>query len=294
MPEDIVPVPLGEVKVASTAGGGTALTTAASFTSLYPGTTFIRMVPRNVVTAAVIRYAFNPWLVVFKTTDALATVANMPDGSANVQDNDTATSLSMNAFNTFANGNALFVGSLLPFRGVRVIIGDTNSVGASDLAVKYRKDDDTWANITPSDGTDDTDTFRQTGNVTWTVPTDWKADSIRHIQNLVGTWLAADMDATAGAVTLPDETTLPTYIADNRIYWTRWETSAVFDGSVTVTGMQSMNRSTTYDELEISLGMEMRVHNGLDGIGCIEHLVDAGTANLIISCGVIGSRGKFG
>lgn len=284
--------PLGEVRTASSANG-TALTTTAAFISLPTGTNYVTLIPRNAATAVVYRYSLNPYLIVFKTTDALAAIANLTEASEALQDGDTDTSLSMNSFGTFAAGDALFVGAYVPFRGVRVIIGDTNSVGASDLTVKYRKSDNTWATISATDGTDSTDTFRQTGNVYWTVPTDWIARSIKSIQDLVGTWLVTDMDTTAGALTLPKQETLPWYITDPNIYWTRWETSATFDSTVTATGMQAMNRSTTYAELPINIGDSLRVARGPGGLGCIEALTDAGTANLIVRAATLGTGSRF-
>src|SRR3990167_2871131 len=125
--------PLGEVRVAPTTGGGTALSTTAAFVSFPTGTNYVSLIPRNPVTAVVYRYALNPYLIVFKTTYALSTVANLTEASENLQDADTGTSLSLNSLGTFAAGDALFVGAYTPFRGVRVIIGNTNSVGASTL-----------------------------------------------------------------------------------------------------------------------------------------------------------------
>lgn len=275
MAQDIVAGPIGEMRVASTTSGGTALTTTASFTSFFRGTSFIRLMPRNVVTAVVIRYALNPWLSVLKTTDALAAVANLTDASENLQDNDTATTLSMNSFDTAANNNYLYVGSHIPFRGARTIIGNTNGT-ASVLTVKYWKNDDTWADTSATDGTASGGaTLAQTGNVSWTLPTDWKRATIADIG-----------DTTIAVVARPSILVQP-------LFWTRWEVSVALDATVTITGMQAMNRSTTYDELDVSLGAEMRIRRGLNGVGCIEHLTDAGTANLIVSCGALGADAKL-
>lgn len=272
MAQDIVPAPLGEVKAASTASGGTALTTTASLISLFRGTQLLRLSPRNASTAVVVRYSLNPWLVVLKTTDALVAAANLTDGSYVTQDADTSTTLSMNSFPIASNGGFLYVGSHIPFRGVRVIIGNTNSAGGSTLTVKYWNGS-AWTDITATDGTLSTDTFRQTGNVTWTVPTDW-----------VPTSLNASGDTILRA---------PSELMDPTLFWTRWQTSVVFDSSVTVTGLQSMNRSTTYDEVDVSVMDELRVHVGSKGISCVEALTDAGTANLLVRCATIGVGSKF-
>ena len=88
------------MRAASTASGGTALTTTANFTSFPRGTNFVRMVPRNVVTAVVVRYALNPWLVVFKTADDLITVGT--DYSDEANDADTGQVVTLDSFNTSA------------------------------------------------------------------------------------------------------------------------------------------------------------------------------------------------
>src|SRR3989304_3179855 len=118
MAQDVVPAPLGEVRLGG-AAAGVALSNTATFTSLFRGTTLLRLVPRNEAGAAVIRYSLNPWLAVLKTTDALVAARNIPDGSYVTQDNNTGTNLSMNSFDTLANGDILYIGSHIPFRGVR-------------------------------------------------------------------------------------------------------------------------------------------------------------------------------
>lgn len=274
MAEHTTSAPFGERRVASTAGGGTALTSTASFTSFFKGTNHVTLMPRNAATAVVIRWALNPYLAVLKTTDALVAATNLTDASEAVQDNNTSTTLSMNSFDTLASGDILYVGARVPFRGVRVIIGNTNSGSNAALTVKYWKSDGTWATTSVTDGTSSASkTFAQTGNATWTLPTDWVPTSLR----------------AAGDTVL----FAPSILNDPTIYWTRWETDVVFDSTVTVTGMQSMNRSTAYDEFPVDLGYGQPIYRGLGGTGCIEHLTDAGTANLIISCGAINTTGRF-
>ena len=275
MPQDIVSAPLGEVRVSSTADGGTALTTTAAFVAFPVGTDYVILTPRNFSTAVVCKYSLNPFLTVLKTTDALVAASNITDGSKNVQDGDTGTSLSLNSFSTAANSDFIYVGSHIPFRGVRVIIGNTNAGSASVLTVKYRKSDNTWADISVTDGTSSGGkTFAQTGNVTWTLPTDWIARSL---------------------VSIGDTTLVaPAILNEPEMYWTRWETDVVFDSTVTATGMLAMNRVTTYDEIPAGMSADFRIKSHQHrGIGCVEALTDAGTANLIVSVAVTGVGGKF-
>jgi len=262
---------LGEVKVAS-AANGTALTTTAAFISLFPGTNLLRITPRNAVTAVVVRYALNPWLTVLRTADALVTVASLLDASRNLQDNDTATVLNLDSFDTVTNNRFIYIGSHIQFRGVRVIIGNTNS-NASVLTVKYWNGS-AWVTISATDNTAAAGaTFAATANVTWNVPSAWAVTSL----NAAGDTLLR----------------APAELMDPQLYWTRWEVNGIFDASVTVTGMQAMNRVTTYDELDIALGDAMRVFVGPKGTGCIEALTDAGTASLIVRCATVGIGSRF-
>ena len=284
MPE-VKAAPFVEWRLAG-ASKGVALTTTAAFTTFPIGTNYLKLKPRNFSTAVVARYALNPYLVVLKTTDALGTVAAFTDASENMQDGSTATTLSMHSFDTAANGDFVYVGSPLPFRGVRVTIGNTNSVGASTLTVKYWQDaaTDAWTTITATDGTaSGGDTFGVTGNVTWTVPTDWLKKSLMEISDYLV------LQGSTAEIAMARN--LASQIFYVPLFWTRWETSAAFDSTVTATEMQAMNRSTTYDELLENEIQEQVVHRGVSGVGCVEALTDAGTANLLVS---VASTGGFG
>lgn len=70
---DVVAGPVGELRAASTAGGGTALSTTAAFIQLPLGAHHVFIAPRNFSTAVVAKVAFNPWLWVLKTSDGLGT-----------------------------------------------------------------------------------------------------------------------------------------------------------------------------------------------------------------------------
>lgn len=256
---------VGEVRGAG-AAGGVALSTAASFTALPLGTNYVTLLPRNAVTAVVVRYALNPWLIIIKTTDAFASVGT--DYSEEAQDGSTSTSVTLSSLSTAANLNYLYVGAHLPFRGVNIDVDGTNS-NASLLTVKYWKSDSTWADISATNGTASGGaTFAVDGNVTWTVPSDWLASSLRTIS----------ADGFSLNVTL---------------YWTRWEVSAALDASVTLDHMLAMNRSTTYAEFGTSLGKEFLIKQGHGGTGCIEALTDAGTANLVIEAATLNAESKF-
>ena len=258
--------PLGQGKAVSTAGGGTALTTSAATVLLPFGTRQIDLSPRLFAGAAeVARFTKVPWLTVLKTTDLLAAIANMTDYSRNAQDGSTSTDVTLSGLDTLVNGDALYVGSFEPFLGVVVDVDAANS-NASVLTVEYRKSDDTWASITPTDGTDNAGAaFGQDGNVTWSEPSDWIA---RGLADIVTT-----ADPRLGSLfRIPQ-------------FWTRWTVSAALDASSTLNSMVAMPR-TTYAEIPAGMGWQEAVICGPaagPSIAGISALVDADTASLVIN-----------
>jgi hypothetical protein len=261
MATEVSPLSLGEVRSISTAGGGTALTTTETYTAFPRGTKWFSAYGRNYASCDVVQLAKCPYLIVFKTADALATAPT--DSSDAVQDEDTATLLTLSSLDTAANDDFVYVGSYVPFAGVHVDVGNTNGT-SSVLTVKYRKDDDTWADISDTDGTASGGaTFAVDGSVTWTIPTDWKADKL------------ADVASIADSINVPQK--------HEALYWTRWEVSVQLDSSVTVLRMMAIPRNTTRVELVPTLGIEDSLGRGVGGFSGLAHKTDAGTANLIIN-----------
>ena len=253
-----------EQRALSTAGGGTALTTTAVLIVVPDGVHELDLMPRNFVTGVVAQLALNPYLIVLKTTDNLATIT---DYSRAAQDGAAGTVVMLSSLDTLANGDFLLVGSHLPFRGADVDMTANVNANASVLTVKYRKTDDTWTDITATDGTADTGkTFGQDGQVTWTVPTDWAKKTLREI------------NSPSPALQLP-------YI-DEPLYWTRWEVSAALDASTTAQAMLALNRSTAYAELPAGVTQSVGIVKGPGGMACVEAKMNAGTGNLIVNAGV--------
>lgn len=99
--------------------------------------------------------------------------------------------------------------------GVRIVIGSANGTASTTLTAEYRKNDDTWANLTPTDGTDSGGiALAVTGSVTWTAPTDWKRASLGGPQGIVtdvdappinGFWLRLGWDEALDSDTEIDE-----------------------------------------------------------------------------------------
>ncbi len=252
--------PIGEIRAATTAAGGTALTTTAACVQLPKQTDRVLGTFRNFAGATVGKLSLNPWLYVLKSDDGMITVPE--DHSWDMQDASTSTTLVLNDFDTLANGDMLLIGSHIPFRGVAVDVANTNGGAASVLTVTYWNGAG-WVTTSATDGTTSGGvTFAVDGLVTWTVPTPWKPARLSAIYK--------DVDATYPA-------------KEELLYWTRWVTDVVFDSTVTVASMLSLNRSTAYSEWLSGQTFEIDVKTGPSGLGCIEALTDAGTANIILN-----------
>ncbi len=258
---------VGEIRAASTASGGTALTTTATNIQLPNGSYHAYITPRNFATAVVAKFSFNPWLVVLKTTDNMVTVT---DYSEYAQDADAATVVDVSLLSTLANGDFLLVGSHLPFRGVYIDISAANTLGTATTSVYYWNGS-AWVDLSATDGTNSTMTFAVDGLVYWTIPAAWVAGKLSTIYPI----------------------TPQTNYTNLNYFWTRWSVSAALtDTGVTFSSMTSANRSTAYAELLSGQPFEERINRGLGGVGCIEALTNAGTANLVVNVATV-RDGKF-
>ena len=110
-----------------------------------------------------------------------------------------------------------------------IYIDMSASVNGTDntMAVTYRKNDDTWTDITPTDNTDTGASLAQDGTVTWTAPTDWK----RAV--LVGPGSNAIVDNSAtGEVTTADG------------FWLRLAWDNGLDADTEIDEIWSLNKDT--------------------------------------------------
>ena len=117
------------------------------------------------------------------------------DHTAIVAERGTVNEAAINAFNS--SDDAYYIGCLQPFRGVYLDLENKNDT-ASVITVKYRKDDDTWADTSDTDGTDVAgDTLKQSGDIYWTPATDWIGNSVNGIGPLyyVQITVSATLDA---------------------------------------------------------------------------------------------------
>lgn len=237
---------------------GISLTTTAVFRPIPPSARHLAMTAREFTTADVVKFALNPYLVVFKTTDGLVAAANQTDYSEAAQDGSASTDVVLSSLDTAANLDFLYVGAHRPFRGVSIDVDAANG-NASVLTVNYWNGS-SWADISATDGTINTGaTMGQDGNVTWTVPAAWTPERL--------------ITAVTGSTSMP--------YTGMSLYWTRWQVSAALDASTTLNAMLSMAASTNYAELITGQSFETMVNRSPNrGIGSIEALTDAGTAFL--------------
>lgn len=272
---EVIAEKFDEIRAASTASGGTALTTTLALTSLPLGSTWLSILSRNHVTAVVARFALNPWLTIIQTSDALLTEGT--DNSDESQDGDT-TAISYASLDTAANDDYIYVGSWVPFRGVAVDMDTAVNGTASVLTVNYWNGG-SWTDISDTDGTASGGaTFAQDGNVTWTVPTAWVRASLQAIDAINTGTITATAEAFRANFAVKDPYMQPRY-------WTRWEVSVALDASVDVLQMRSLNRSTSYAELVEGQEYESAIIEvgEANSFASVEALTDAGTANLLVN-----------
>lgn len=267
MSTETIAANLRELRLAG-AANGVSCTTTATKTPLPLGTKFVSMTGRNYSTAVVIRVNLNPWLTVLKTTDLLATKANLTDYSEAAQDGSTSTDVVLSSLDTLANLGAVYIGSHVPFAGLTVDVDSANGTAAT-LAVTYW-DGSAWSNITPTDGTASGGaTFAQDGDITWTIPAAWVTGKL---ETAVAT--AAKRIG----------------LFQQELYWVRLAVSAALDSSTTLNSILAINRSTAYAELVSGVPWEQAVNVGPGGVSSVTSLTDAGTANLLIN---VATPGRF-
>jgi len=268
----VLPADLTEIRAASTASGGTALTTTATGTGtptalgIVPipyGADYLSITARNFAGCAVARVSLNPYLTIFYTVNAGSTVTDI---SAEMQDGDT-TDVAIDDFAITGTGY-MYVGADLPFRGVSIDVGTGPNGTASELTVKYWSSTGAWVDISDTDSTESggNTSLAVDGSVTWTVPAAWKKASLG---------VTGDTLPTAQSQSSPQ-------------YWTRWEWAAALDSDTDIAQMFALNRSTAYAELLEGQTLEIGLTNRR--VGCIQGITNAGTANLVVNVGAVAAE----
>lgn len=264
---------LNETRAASTAAGGTALTTTAQIIPFPLGTSRVAVLVRNFSTAVVAKLALVPWAYILRTDNALGVVtgysvqAQAPSG----------TGLTLDALATKANGGAIYVGSHVPFRGLNVTMSGSVNAIASVLTAEYWNGS-AWITLSATDGTTSGGaTFAQTGLITWTMP----AQALWVTDFLLNSRPNAPADQ---AHQMPHAT--------NKRYWVRLTVSAALSATVSATNLFAMPRSTAYAEMVQDSQLQFRTEKQEEGLAGVEMLTNAGTANAIVNC-YTGPKGAF-
>jgi len=278
---DSFPGLLNEMRAASTAGGGTALTTTAAIIGFIQGTSHVGLNARNFATAVVAKVLLNPYLLVLKSADGGQTVT---DFSAALQVNPATTGMALGAMATLANGGALYIGSHVQFRGFAVVMSGSVNANASVMKVEYWNGT-AWTAVTGfTDGTASAGaTFAVSGNVVYTVPTDWTKVQLSQTQNPPPS--NPPVTPTQVAQILPYN--------DKAQYWLRVSVSAALSATVKPNTIFSLNRSTAYVEMTEGSFLQFRTTDRRGSTACVEVLTDAGTANLIVNCYTDNPLGVF-
>ena len=141
----------------------------------------------------------------------------------------------------------------------------TSSVNAdtsSTLAATYRKNDDTWANLSPTDGTVTSGrTLAKDGEITWTAPSDWKA------AQLIGN--------DANAIVSNTTTTEPSTAYG---FWLRLAFGTALPADVEIDNIWALNKDTNrgyfQKETEYSFSIDRR------SVGAIEVATTSSTDTL--------------
>ena len=264
----------------SVASGGPSLSPTLKSLAIPIGAEWLSITPRNFAGGAgTMRFALAPRLTIIVTTDLLATntqigrsepttITTRPtqDISDEMQDGDQE-DFAIDSIDTIANKNAIYIGAPLPFRGATVDIGTgPNGTGSRVLTVKYW-DGGAWTSASATDNTKDgTASMAVDGTVTWSVPAKWTRETLIKI----------------------GDTSIEETWSRTKLYWTRWEWNGALDSDTDVRQIKALSRSTNYAELTEGQPLEFSINPS--DVSTLEVLTDAGTANVIVNAGVLGSN----
>lgn len=279
MPTQVMPGVNLELRSAGFVSGGLAATTTVKTVGLLPGTKYVSLATHNLgATTVAVSFALNPWLTILKTADGGATFTDYSE----VAQNDSAdTGVVLSSLDTLANGDAVFIGSHVQFRGLQFDLDDLNAT-ASVLTASYYNGT-TWADTSDTDGTISTGaTMGQDGAVTWTVPTAWTSETLENIMGKADEPFKPTFVKPVAGINL--------YVTPQ--YWIRLEVSAALDSSTTAHQIHALNRSVSYAQIANDAPHQQALNRGRGGFGSIEYRTDTSTADLLINVGSGG--GYFG
>ena len=251
---------LGQSKRVS-ADTGDDLTTSTTYHIFPKNTRYMDIEGDNFSAATVkIEMAKIPYAVVLFTQDDFATAPT--EFTREIQDNDAAAN-AIDAMDTEANGDFIYVGSHVKFKGIRVLMADAQINGDNSvMTVKYW-DGTNLTDISDTDGTASGGaTFAQDGDITWTVPSAWERGTLTDIESL----------------TQPQQNVVPW--CNQSIYWVKIEVSIVLDASVDIEGMFLLSNETP---IQFRAAREQAIRKEFKGYAGLELATDAGTVTVNIN-----------
>ena len=151
-----------------------------------------------------------------------------------------------------------------PTAGIRIVIGSANSTANTTLVGAYRKNDDTWANLSVTDGTASGGVaLAQTGAVTWSAKTDWKS------AQLVGPHgIADEKNSTSG-------------IGGTVGFWMRLSWDEALDSDTEITEIWTLSNDTNRGYYRA--GQEYGLSFDRSRVGAVEAVLASGTDTMQIT-----------
>lgn len=200
-----------------------------------------------------------PLLLCCKTADSQMTFT---DYTSEATDKSASTEVTLSSLDTAANGDYFYVASKYKFGGVWIDVDGANSNDV-DLSGYYYADNDTWTDISITDGTDSSGTLAQDGAVTWTVPTNWQPNYLKDI---------LPKGAAIG--------NLPKAAQTEKLYVVRFQVSGAVDAAVTLDEVATLADITSYPQGYFSASTDYEFNINRDEVGCIEYYDTTGSKTL--------------
>jgi len=135
--------------------------------------------------------------MIYKGSGAPPTVPTIGEDFSTEVSDGTASVAVLDSLNTYANNEMVFIFSPVPINSLTWTVSAVNGT-ASTATLYYKKDDNTWADTSMSDGTKTggNTTLGQTGSMTWTIPSDEQSS---YMYGICGFWyqlrVSAQLDA---------------------------------------------------------------------------------------------------
>lgn len=215
------------------------------------------------------RLALNPAIIAVRFYDASNSAGarfESESGStasgllSDLTDRDTATGTGT-ALDSSTTSDYLYLCTTDVIGGLHVVIGSANGTAATTIIVEYRKNDDTWASLTETDGTASGGiALAQTGAITWTAPTDAKQAFLGGPNSPIAT----DTDA-------------PAVFG----YWWRVTWDEALDSDTEIDEIWTLNKAT--DRGYFRAGVEYPISLDRRNVGAIEAILASSTDTMQVT-----------